>query len=436
MENSWKFRYQKTRDRASGGRNHWCSVGRAVDRRVILGGRLIYRFGSCELDTTAYEFRRGGEPRTIEPRVFELLQYLVENSDRLISKDEIIDQVRSGRVVSDSAVSSQIKAVRRAIGDDGKAQNLVRTVHGKGFRFVADVSTETAKPSPTKDVKTGPTRVQQSVRFCIADDGTQVAYAKAGSGPPLVKAANWLNHLEYDWESPLWRHVFRALAKDHLLIRYDSRCNGLSDWHVDDVSFEALVGDLEKVVDAAGVERFPLLGISQGCAISIAYAVRHPERVTQLVLYGGYSRGGERRGTEADKEQRRAIRTLIRACWGQDNPAMRQMFTTLFIPNGTPEQMKWYNDLQRITATPENAYRLRVSFDQINVDHLLPQVRTPTLVMHCQNDAAVPFDEGRRIAAMIPDARFVALEGENHLFLEDDPAWPKFMEEIRTFLST
>ena len=243
-----------------------------------------------------------------------------------------------------------------------------------------------------------------------------------------------LNHLEYDWQSPVWRHLLRELAKDHLLIRYDERGNGLSDWDVDDISFESFVSDLETVVDAAGLERFALLGISQGCPISIAYAVRHPERVTHLVLYGGYARGRRNRGSQEEIEQAEVLVTLMRHGWGRENPAFRQIFTSLFMPEATAEQMQWFNDLQRITASPENAVRIRQAFDVIDVSRLLSKVAVPTIVLHCRNDAIVPFDEGRRMASMIPGARFVALEGLNHLILEDESAWPRFLEEIRNFL--
>ncbi len=279
-----------------------------------------------------------------------------------------------------------------------------------------------------------PQAMQQEIRFCTAPDGAQIAYATVGRGLPLVKAANWLNHLEYDWQSPVWRHLFRALAKDHLLIRYDGRGNGLSDREVEDISFEAFVQDLETVVEAAGVARFPLLGISQGCAVSIAYAVRHPARVSRLVLYGGFVKGRRHRGSQAEIEQTEALETLMRQGWGQENPVFRQIFTSLFMPDATPEEMQWFNDLQRITTSPENAVRIRRAVDDIDVSPLLAQVTVPTLVLHCRDDAAQPFEGGRRMAAMIPGARFVALEGRNHLILEHEPAWHRFLNEVESFL--
>ena len=268
----------------------------------------------------------------------------------------------------------------------------------------------------------------------MAPDGVQIAYATVGSGPPLVKAPNWLNHLEYDWQSPIWRHMMQELAREHTLIRFDQRGNGLSDWDADELSFDAFLQDLETVVDAAGLERFVLFGISQGCAISIAYAVKHPERVSRMVLYGGYARGLRQRGSQKEAEQSDAVLTLIRHGWGQDNPAFRQMFTSAFVPEATPQQIEWFNELQRMTTSPENAERIRGAIDNMNVEKLLGKIQVPTLVLHCRSDGVAPFSEGRRMAAMIPEARFVPLEGRNHMILDNEPAWPRFLEEFREFL--
>jgi pimeloyl-ACP methyl ester carboxylesterase/DNA-binding SARP family transcriptional activator len=275
----------------------------------------------------------------------------------------------------------------------------------------------------------------QDLRFSTARDGVRLAYATVGAGPPLVKTANWLNHLEYDWESPVWRHFFRALANDHTFIRYDSRGNGLSDWDAEDLSLDALVADLEAVVDAAGLERFPLLGVSQGCAVSIEYAVRHPERVTRLILYGGYARGWRLHDRHEVVEQTEAQLVLTRTGWGRDNPAYRQMFTSLFIPGATQEQMDWFNELQRITTSPENAARLISAVGDIDVRRRLPLVRPPTLVIHARNDARITLSNGRELAMGIPGARFVILEGQNHILLEQEPAMQRFLAEIRSFLA-
>jgi class 3 adenylate cyclase/pimeloyl-ACP methyl ester carboxylesterase len=278
---------------------------------------------------------------------------------------------------------------------------------------------------------------QQEVHFCKTRDGVQLAYSRVGSGPPLVKTGNWMTHLEFDFESPIWRHLYRELSRDHSLIRYDARNNGLSDRNVEDVSFETFVSDLEAVVDASGVERFALLGISQGCAVSIAYAVRHPERVMHLALYGGFAVGYAKRAqSAAEKEQSAAMLTLMRLGWGQENVAFRQLFTSQFIPGAGREQADWFNELQRISASPEDAVRNLIAASNIDVSALLGQVAVPTLVMHARDDARVPFELGRRLAASIPAARFVVLPSRNHLILEDEPAFPRFLEELRMFLAS
>ena len=277
--------------------------------------------------------------------------------------------------------------------------------------------------------------VNQKVSFCTSSDGTRIAYSVIGKGPPLVKAGNWLNHLEFDLESPIWRHLLREFAREHEYVRYDVRGTGLSDWNVEDISLETFVGDLEAVVDAVGIDRFPLLGVSQGCAVAVTYAARHPERVSGLTLYGGFARGRLKRGSKEQAEQTEAFITLMRQGWGQENPAFRQLFTSLFVPDATKEQMTWFNDLQKVTTSMENALRIRMASAQVDVTPLLTQVQAPTLVLHCRGDAMVPFEEGRLMATMIPAARFVALEGKNHLILENEPAWERFRTEVASFLA-
>jgi len=398
---------------------------------------LIFQFSGYSLDVDRRELRCGAALIDVGPQVFDLLVYLIRNRDRVVSRDDLLDAVWEGRIVSESTLTSRINAARRAIGDTGADQALIKTIARRGFRFIGEV--EESKKAPPQASPTGSEEaaggLRQEIQFCTASDGVRIAYAVVGRGPPLVKTANWLNHLEYDWQSPVWGHVLRAFAARHRLIRYDERGNGLSDWDVGDISFEAFVRDLESVVDAVGLERFPLFGISQGCAVSVAYAVRHPERVSKLVLYGGYTRGRRRRGQQG-ADQADALLTLMRQGWGQDNPAFRQIYTSLFVPDGTAEQVHWFNDLQRMTTSPENAVRIRRTLDELDVSGLLPGVRVPTLVLHCRNDAVQPFEEGRRMAAGISGSRFVALEGNNHLILEHEPAWTRLLDEVTRFLDS
>jgi pimeloyl-ACP methyl ester carboxylesterase/AraC-like DNA-binding protein len=276
---------------------------------------------------------------------------------------------------------------------------------------------------------------EQVVRYCNAKDGTRLAFSVVGEGPPLVKAANWLNHIEHDWKSPVWRHWLRELTRNHTLIRYDERANGLSDWDTPEISFDAFVDDLECVVDCAGVEKFDLLGISQGASVAIAYAVRHPEKVRRLLIVGGYAQGWMARGNPEEIARREALLTLTQVGWGADHPTYRQVFTSLYIPQGTSEQISWWNEMQRVSCSPDNAVKLQRALAQIDVCDLLSQVSVPTLIFHSKDDQVVPFSAGEYLAKHIPGATFVPMDGENHILLEKEAAWPPFIRLMRQFLS-
>jgi pimeloyl-ACP methyl ester carboxylesterase len=280
--------------------------------------------------------------------------------------------------------------------------------------------------------------LKQDIRYCRTPDGVRLAYAKVGTGPALLRSAHWLGHLEYDWELPILRHFLLSLASTFSLTRYDARGNGLSDWDVGEVSLDAWANDMETIADAAGLDRFPLLGVSQGCAVSIAFAVRHPERVTHLVLLGGFATGVNKNPnlTPADRERFAAMKTLMKLGWGSDDPTFRQLFTSSMIPGATKEQADAFNELQRVSASPESAVRYIETVSDFDVRPLLPKVRVPTLVMHVRDDRRVPVASNRELAVGIPGARFVGLPGKNHLILEQDAGGPIFLEELRNFVST
>ncbi|TCC63411.1 alpha/beta fold hydrolase [Kribbella pittospori] len=277
--------------------------------------------------------------------------------------------------------------------------------------------------------------VRHKVGYCAAPDAVKLAYAVHGGGPPIVRVATWMTHLEFDWESPVWRHWLDALGDGHTLIRYDERGCGLSDRDVDDISFDAWVADLEAVVDAAGVDRFALLGVSAGAAVAVAYAARHPERLTHLVLYGGYARGRTLRGA-GQRRLQEALVAAISAGWTNPDPTFRHLFSMLFLPAGTPEQMGWYDDLQRHSTSAATAVRLYDARGRLNVVDLAARVRTRTLVVHAAGDRVVPVDEGRLLATLLPEAQLVLLESANHILLSDEPAWANFVAELRAFLGT
>jgi pimeloyl-ACP methyl ester carboxylesterase/DNA-binding CsgD family transcriptional regulator len=276
--------------------------------------------------------------------------------------------------------------------------------------------------------------INQRIKYVRASDGVQLAWADSGSGPALVKAANWMTHLEYEWESPVWRHWMQFFGRNFRYIRHDERGCGMTDRNVGDLSVESWTDDLETVIEAAKpAEPFGLLGISQGGAASIAYAIRHPEKVSRLVLYGSYARGPARRGDADGEKMYRAMIDLVRLGWGSDNPTFRQVFTSRFVPGANEEQLNWFNDLCARTTTGEIAAELLEARAQIDIVDLLSQVKVPTLVIHSRGDNVVPISEGRLIAGGIESAEFIELDSRNHVLLEHEPAWQRFCDEVQRF---
>lgn len=275
--------------------------------------------------------------------------------------------------------------------------------------------------------------MKQQIRFCRGYDGTRIAFALTGSGIPLVRAPHWLTHLEYEWQSPIWKPWLTALSSGRTLVRMDERGCGLSDRAIETISFEAFVRDLEAVVDAAGLERFALFGHSQGGALAMEYAVRHPQRVTHLVLLGAYARGRMKRSPQSQSESEAQLK-LVEVGWGGDDPSYRQFFASQFMPGANLEQLRMLAELQRVSSSASDAVRILRAFYNIDVSESVPRLSCPTLVMHARGDLRVPFEEGRAIAAMIPDARFVPLESGNHILLEQEPAFRQLFEELRGFL--
>ena len=396
----------------------------------------MWRFDGFVLDTQRYELRHADEVIRVEPQVFDVLTQLVSNHERCVTKEELFDTVWGGRFVGEAALTSRIKAARRALGDDGESQRYIRTVRGRGYQFVATVLADAPAVPQEPQPQEEPPPPRQHIAFCRAADGVRLAYAVAGEGPPLVRAANWMTHLGYDIESPVWRHWVRDLSLRHTFIRYDERGCGLSDWSAMDFSFSDWVSDLESVVEALGLERFPLLGVSQGGAVAVAYAARHPDRVSKLVLCSAYARG---RGARAvNEEERRAAALdldLARVGWGRDDPAFRQVFAAQFLPDGTRADWAAFDQLQRRTTSPENAVRFLEEFGRIDVRDEAGQVSCPTLILHSRDDHRQPLRAAEELAALIPEARLVALNSNNHLLTAAEPAWQVFLDEVHSFLA-
>jgi pimeloyl-ACP methyl ester carboxylesterase/DNA-binding winged helix-turn-helix (wHTH) protein len=397
------------------------------------GSGMVYRFEDCELDSARFELRRSGEAVHVERQVFDVLAYLLAHRERVVTKSELLDAVWGDRFVSDSALTSRLKAARRAIGDDGRVQRLISTVHGVGYRFVAPVTDD----APEAAAGVAHSRTSQEIRYCTSPDGVRIAYASTGSGPPLVKAANWLTHLDLEWESVIWAHWIDALSVRHRLVRYDERGCGLSDWSVDDISLESWVEDLELVVDSVGLDRFPLLGISQGGAVALAYAVRHPERVSRIALVGAYARGRlARAASPEEREEAQLDMQVGRVAWRRDDPAYRQVFAAQFLPDADRSRWDAFNELQRVTTSTENVVRFLDTFATIDISDLAAQVTCPTLIMHARRDHRVPVEQAREIASLVPDSRVRLFDSGNHIVMADEPAWPEMLSELEDFLDT
>jgi DNA-binding winged helix-turn-helix (wHTH) protein/alpha-beta hydrolase superfamily lysophospholipase len=399
---------------------------------------LSYLFEDYSLDAGRRELRRGAELVPVEPLVFDLLEFLIRSRDRVVSKDEVFASVWNGRIVSESTLTSRMNAARHAVGDSGEQQRLIRTIPRKGFRFVGDVQERTpleTQKNLAAEIAGSPQLPMPTVSFHRAPDGTNLAVATAGDGPVLLRTAQWINHLEHEWANPLTRPLWQRLSRQFCLIRYDGRGAGLSDRTVPDMSFPQYEHDLESIVETLQLNRFALLGMSGGAALAISYAARHPERVSKLILYGGYPQGRNKRRSPQSADEARTMLAMMRSGWGDGDSLFFRAFSAFWLPNGNVDQMKALIELQRTAFSPETAVAGRVAVDEIDVVDLLTHVRAPTIVFHCVRDRLVPFEQGRLIATSIPKAKFVPLDSENHMLLPDEPAWTKFVSEMEAFLT-
>lgn len=405
------------------------------------GAAKVYLFGPFRLEVLERRLLRDGQLVPLLGKAFDTLVLLVEAAGSLQKQHALIDRLWPDVVVEPNNLQQNISIVRRALG--GVPGIEIETVRGQGYRLHAAVrearveagsSHAQAAASVALDAGSAPSPPSQRIQFCSARDGSRLAYARLGSGPALVKAANWLNHLELDLESPIWTHWLARLSRDHCLVRYDARGNGLSDWSPRAIRFADFVSDLGVVFDAAGVQRAPLLGISQGAAVAVAYAAQNPERVSALILVGGCARGWRVKQNVRLTERMEALMTLMRQGWGAEHVAFRQIFTSSFFPAGTREQTDWFNELQRLTTSPDNAAETLSALGDLDVREHLPRIRVPTLVVHTRGDSIVPMKDGLELAAGIEGARFVPLDSENHLLLDGEAAWTRFCRELDAFL--
>jgi DNA-binding winged helix-turn-helix (wHTH) protein/pimeloyl-ACP methyl ester carboxylesterase len=394
----------------------------------------VFEFGPFRLEVKEHRLSRDHRFVQLTGKAFSTLRVLVERHGTLVSKHELMTEVWPNTVVEENNLDRNISTLRKALGDQKNGEPYIETVPRLGYRFIAPV--KEASPIAVVRMRARESSSTQEIRFCVTSDQVRLAYSTAGTGHPLVKVASCFNHLGFEWESPIWRHWIADLAPGHTLFRYDGRGNGLSDWQFEDCSFGKWVHDLETAVDAAELEKFALFGHSQGGAVAIAYAARHPERVSHLILCGAYARGVCHRGNPELIEVRRALQTLLELNWGKTNPAFFQVVTELYIPErATAEDKKWFGELQLVSMSPANLVRIMRACDELDVRPLLPAISVPTIVFHSECDRVAPFQEGKLITSGIPGARFVPLPSSNHVLLENEPAWNIFRDELASFLA-
>ncbi|MEO0772921.1 MAG: alpha/beta fold hydrolase [Pseudomonadota bacterium] len=384
---------------------------------------MTHTFGQCELDPERRVLRKDGRDVHVEPQVFDLLLALIEAGGAVVTKDTLVETVWRGLHVSDATISSRINAACKAVGDSGKAQTVIRTVPKVGFQMVTPVDHgDVAKPA-----------APVNIRYTASSDLEPIAYAAHGSGPPLVRVSHWLSHLELDLESPVWRPFLDRLSGAFTLYRYDQRATGLSTRSVEDLSLDRFVDDLKAVMDANDLQSAPIFAASQAVPVAIRFARRHPDRVSKMVLYGGYAVGRYHREIADGDIDEDTVLSLIRAGWGNEKSAFFKAFAALFMPGGTSEQVQSFVEMQARSITAENAVLLRKAVDRFDVLEDLPHVTQPVLVVHAQGDGVHPMSQGQLLASRLPNAEFRMLDSANHVPLPQDPAWEELISAILSF---
>ena len=391
---------------------------------------MRYAFADCDLDLESHVLRRGGEVVRAEPQVFDLIASLVSAQGRLVTYEELIARVWDGRFVSDSTVAARISAARSAVGDDGRRQAVIRTVHSRGLQLAVEVTTLTGdlqKPAGSQG-----SEQRQVIRFTTSRDGTGIAWAESGEGPPLLRGGHWLGHLEHDWSSPVWRPLLDRLARGRRLVRYDPRGTGLSDRRMRGATVEELADDMEAVADAAGLERFPIYAISQSVPVAIALAARRPDRVSRLILLNGLVQGSTARG---EPEKTETFVGMIRTGWGVPGSAFMRAIATVFMPRSTQGEVESLVEMQSLSATAEVAAEIRQIIGDIDVRHYLEKIKCPALVMHCSGDQVQSPEQSKLIARSLRHAEFHLCDSPNHIVTPSDPIWGPCIDEFDRFLA-
>jgi DNA-binding winged helix-turn-helix (wHTH) protein/pimeloyl-ACP methyl ester carboxylesterase len=397
---------------------------------------LPFHCGDFVLDPERRELRSGGRAVPVEPQVFDLLEFLIRNRNRVVSRDDLLAGVWGGRIVSDSAIAARINAARQAIGDDGREQRFIRTIARKGFRFIGEVREEGERdaaglppgwqaPRATRD---------QRITFCRTPDGVNLAVARVGRGTPLVCVPSWGSHLEYDWENPTRAQLLHFLADRFELIRYDGRGFGLSDRNVGNVSLATFQSDLETVADALDLRRYAVFGASVGSSTAIAHSASRPDCVSKLLIHEGLAQGASRRTHVPIAGLVNAYVSTMGQTWDGVLHFVRMRVSETY-PGLSAEQIRWIVELMPKTTSLENALSHFSAYADIDVVDRLPMVSAPTLVLHCRHCHSVPLEQALRIAASIPNARLVNLDSANAVPLPGEPAWPAFLAAIESFLT-
>jgi pimeloyl-ACP methyl ester carboxylesterase/DNA-binding SARP family transcriptional activator len=405
-----------------------------------LAGQAIEMYGGDLLPYDLYEDWAFHPRQRLQLRYRELLR-LTGNHQRLIEVDPTDEDGHVGvmrallRNGDRSGVLRQFEVLSQVLD---RELGVGPSIEARSVRDLALGPKRAGDPldDPNVSAPRSASLATQRVHFCTTTDDVRLAYASSGSGPPLVKASNWLTHLDYDWDSPVWRHWWQALSINHTLVRYDERGCGLSDWDVDSDSYslEAWVRDLETVVDALGLERFPLLGISQGGPIAVTYAARHPERVSHVIVYGTCARATWARASDERRRELAALGELIKLSWGTDQPGFRQVYDAKFLPDGPLEQWRAFDELQRRSTSPRNAHRLWKAFGTLDCSKAARELDVPTLILHAADDQVWPFDEAEELHSLIRGSQLVKLASNNHILQADEPAFSEFVLAVEGFL--
>jgi len=393
---------------------------------------MRFAFADTELDLDTRILRRGGHEVHVEPQVFDLIASLVTAGGKLVSYEGLIADVWDGRIVSDATIAARISSARSVLGDDGRRQKIIRTVPRRGLQIIVPVSEVSDEASPMLTHMPSNGSRNQVIRYTTSRDGTGIAWAESGEGPPLIRGGHWLSHLEHDWSSPVWRPLLDHFSHGRRLIRYDPRGTGLSDREMNGATVEELADDMEAVADAAGLDRFPIYATSQSVPVALTFAARRPDRVSRLILLSGLVQGSTARG---EPETTDAIVGMIRSGWSVPDSAFMRALATVFMPSSTREELDSLMQMQAISATAEVAAELRQIIGEIDVRHCLDKIECPALVMHFSGDQVQPPEQSRIIARSLKNAEFHLLDCQNHVLVPSEPVWSTCLVEIDRFLA-